>query len=391
MKKIKLGILIRMPALVVVATLLIYAPALSCAADKVYFENGVKVAYGAVSVVDLRGTWREMGRQYGALLSNELRHVYETGVMTKILGGDDDKLKTAEAAAGAFYSYYPYTMREVIKGISETSGLTQRQLILVNAIEKLGGMAKCAGIAAWGSYTSGPLVYGRDYDYFPWFKALADDIVIAVYHPADGSLAAATVGYAGEIYAVNGLNEKGMFFELNNGSFSAGGTHFINRIHSAVQLFPLLFEADSMRCADLFFHTANSAGSYIIGVTDGKSARGYEWSVFGVKRSDEKENLMVITNHFTAKDWGLPETTDAKSFSSLTRRKNLLALAEKNKGKITAAVMRGILDLPLEKGGAASEITVYQMVVVPEELSMWLKIPGRQEWICVDMGIYLKK
>ena len=40
------------------------------------FEKGTKSKKGIISIIDLHGTWREMGRQYGALMSDELKHFY---------------------------------------------------------------------------------------------------------------------------------------------------------------------------------------------------------------------------------------------------------------------------------------------------------------------------
>ena len=36
------------------------------------FENGKKIEIGDIKVVNLKGTWREMGRQYGHLMKKEL-------------------------------------------------------------------------------------------------------------------------------------------------------------------------------------------------------------------------------------------------------------------------------------------------------------------------------
>ncbi len=64
---------------------------------------------------------------------------------------------------------------------------------------------------AWGDYAEDKLIIGRNYDYSEAFALLKDDVFVTVYHPSDGALATATIGYAGEIYAVNDLNEKGVF------------------------------------------------------------------------------------------------------------------------------------------------------------------------------------
>ena len=51
------------------------------------FEKGSKIKNGKLSIIDLRGTWREMGRQYGALMSAELRDIYERAICGRIPGG----------------------------------------------------------------------------------------------------------------------------------------------------------------------------------------------------------------------------------------------------------------------------------------------------------------
>lgn len=97
---------------------------------------------------------------------------------------------------------------------------------------------------------------GRNYDYSEAFALLRDDVAVTVYHPADGSLAVAMVGYVGEIYAVNGLNEKGIFMELNNGKPSADIKSPDTRVTGTTMLFSALFEIDELDDWDLFFRRA---------------------------------------------------------------------------------------------------------------------------------------
>jgi hypothetical protein len=41
------------------------------------FEQGSKASMNNINVVSLHGTWREMGRQYGMLMKDELHEVYD--------------------------------------------------------------------------------------------------------------------------------------------------------------------------------------------------------------------------------------------------------------------------------------------------------------------------
>ena len=360
------------------------------------FENGTKTCNGAINIIDLQGTWREMGRQYGALMALELKDLYERAICGRLVedcGFDPEGMKDR---AQKFYANFPFRFKEIFRGMSETSGLTLEKLQLVNAVELLAVTAltlpQCTGIAAWGDYAADTLVYGRNYDYLPWFREFGNDIVIAVYHPADGSLSTATMGYAGQIYAVNGMNEKGIFLELNNGMPSGGALWYDSRVPAVAELFRFLLDGASLDEIESFFQTTKANFAYIVGVSDGQTARCYEWPVFEVKRreSHSRPGLTVLSNHFTEFSWGLPRPDDKTNWMTRTRRQNLLTLAKHLKGSIDSRTMMKILDTRIEDLGATTDMTVYQMVVVPERFELWFKIPDVQEWTQIDMKSLLR-
>ena len=354
------------------------------------FEAGTKTSMNGISVVDLHGTWHEMGRQYGALLKDELAEVHlfvETIVKYSVgnaqKAGSIVEVQTAQT---------PYRISEFMRGAAETSGLTVEQLQAVNAVERIGGLPKCSAVFCWGDYAAGPLVIGRNYDYSEAFALLKDDVAVTVYHPADGSLAVATVGYVGEIYAVNGLNEKGIFMELNNGKPSANIKSPDARITGTTMLFSALFEIDELEDWDLFFSTVNCSSSYIINVADSRLARSYEWCPVGFRPggTDLPDGLLVSTNHFVNPEWLFAVPSDEASWQGLTRRKNLIALSENAKGGIDAQKMIGIVETPVEDGGAMNELTVFQMVVVPESRDLWIRVIGGSGWTQIGLSGFLQ-
>jgi hypothetical protein len=358
-------------------------------ADRV-FEGGVRAEMNGITVVSLHGTWREMGRQYGMLMKKELDEVYyfvET-IIEYSVGNADKAASIIETQT----KQTPYRINEFITGASETSGLTVWQLQAVNAVERIGGLPRCSAAFCWGDYTSGELVIGRNYDYSEAFALLKDDVAVTVYHPADGSLATATIGYVGEIYAVNAINEKGIFLELNNGKPSANIKSPDSRITGTTMLFEAMFETDELDDWELFFHTTNCSSSYIINVADDRLARSYEWCPIGVKQGGEDlpEGLLVYTNYYVNSGWLFATPSDAASWEGLTRRKNLISLCEASKGRIDAQKMMDIIETPLEEGGAQNELTVYQMVVVPETRMMWLRVIGGADWTQIDLSGFLE-
>lgn len=353
------------------------------------FEQGRKASAGGVSIVNLYGSWYEMGRQYGALMKKELTEVHD--FVEAIIEYSIGNAQKAESIVSVQTAQTPYRIARFLEGASETSGLTVEQLQAVNAVERIGGLPKCSVAICWGDYADGPLVIGRNYDYGEAFALLEDDVAVTVYHPSDGALATATIGYVGEIYAVNGINEKGIFLELNNGKPSANIHSPDTRITGTTMLFSELFEADDLQDWDLFFNTANCSSSYIINVADSTQARSYEWCPIGVKRAEDAlpEGLLVSTNYYVNPDWLFSTPSDSASWEGITRRNNLIALCEAAKGSIDAQKMMEIVGTSIEDGGAQNELTVYQMVVVPETEMLWLRVIGGQGWVPIDLNSFL--
>lgn len=352
-------------------------------------EQGRKEMYGPVSVVELRGTWREMGRQYGRLMLSELQDVYAfTELIVEAQIGNAAK---AEKIIRTQTGQTPYRISEFFEGAAETSGFTVEQLQQINAVERIAGLPQCSAAMVWGDYSAdSSVVIGRNYDYSDVFAELYDDVAVTVYHPADGALATATIGYVGEIYAVNGINEKGLFLELNNGKPSAPVSSPNARVTGTTMLFSALFECDELDDLDLFFNTVNCSSSYIINTADAARAMSFEWCPVGVKHGEQAlpDGLLASTNNYVNPDWEFPVPTDETSWYSLTRRSNLIALCEAEKGSIDAEAMRRIIDVSEEDGGARNELTVYQIVAEPGTLTIWVRVvhAPQPDWVKIELA-----
>lgn len=354
-----------------------------------FFEGGSRACKNNITVVDLHGTWYEMGRQYGHLLSHELSNV--AGLCEEIISAGEGNAATAAKTLDAQRAQMSYTTRRFFAGMEETSGLTMYQLECANSVERIAGLPRCSFAAAWDDYAADDLVIGRNYDYGEIFKLLDHEVVITVFHPADGAMAAATIGYAGEIYAVNGLNEAGIFMELNNGSFSARLKAPDLRITGTTQLLTMLFEADTLELMDVYFNSLLNSSSYIINAADSKTVHSYEWCASGVKRGDgwtEESGVFASTNHYLSPEWGFEAPDEAASLQTSQRRLNLLALCEAKKGSIDPQTMMKIIDTRMEDGGSANPYTVYQLVAVPATRTVWLKTIDQTEWTEFDLSAF---
>lgn len=363
-------------------------------------RNGSVSTFDRFSVADVRGTWREMGRQCGSLLSGHIKHTYEIAE-ARLIGSEIITKDDAYDEAGAIFANYPHRMKELVVGMSETSGLDIQQHIFLNAIEHLSRndlrtdedrAMHGTGIAVWGEYAMANLVYGRNHDYAPWFRDLAEKLVAVVYHPCDGSLAVASIGYPGCVSMTTGINERGIFIELNNGEPSGGALRYSNRIQASTEAFAFMFDSADLDQLESFIFTTRADAACVIGVADERTSRCYEWPVFDVKRrlSIRRPGLMVATDHFTEPSWGLPRPDDTKFFRTRTRRQNLLTLAEHFKGSIDLTRMKKIMDTRIEDLGATTDDTVYQVVAEPGSMILSLKVPDLTDWVDIKIGDFLR-
>lgn len=340
-----------------------------------------------ITVIDLHGSWYQMGRQYGKLASSRMKDVLE--YLDRKIGTDPERMASAEGIADSLYAGYPPHLKEFLKGSSQTSGLSLDRIKLCNAAEYVEGVFLCSAMAVWDDYGTGKLVFGRNYDAAS-YSEIGRDLVVTVYHPDEG-IASATVGYAGELYCVNGLNAKGIFIELNNGMPSAGSKIRWDLCPSTTSLFELLFRAGSIDDVDDFFKKTGASLASTIGVACMDGARSYEWCSEGVRRGDVMtgDGLMISTNHYVNDGWSFSTPDDENSWNSIRRRSNLEKMALQYKGAIDVERMKAIMSTSLEEGGPQHSLTRYQIVAVPEDLILHIHFPYNGKWVTLDMKEFL--
>jgi hypothetical protein len=183
--------------------------------------------------------------------------------------------------------------------------------------------------------------------------------------------------------------------ELNNGSASDNNDFSNIRQFALISLFAGLEQSRNNEELTTYLNSTLPDLSYIINAADRDSAYSFEWSTTKVKRrKPDKNGLMVATNLFFDPAWGKQKYDAAKDIDFIVKRRdNLIALADKYKGRITPEKMMEIIATPLEKGGAfrAPNFTSYQYVVQTSTLKMWLRVPEYQEWTEVDLSQFFNK
>ncbi len=351
------------------------------------FEGGKLFKSGGVSVLVLKGNYREMGRQYGALTKDDLQAMHTT-IGEVFLNNPDVKRRMTQeelnTIACALFDRYPQRYREILYGMAETSGLTMNQVLLVNALEwfpKINRLSygKCSGIAVWGPYTGGPVIFGRNDDDDPAYFAFARPVV-AVFKPNDGSIPTALINYPGVIYNATGMNADGLFVELNAGNDMGFS---MDRVSIFTTLFLYLQEYHNLAELDRAMRSTLVDMSSIVTVADPTRGYSYECSLWDTKRRDQDaEGIVAAANEYSHPDWKItPLDPKRDPGANQIRKGNLLKLASTYRGAITPEVMmKKIMDVDIKNGGATHAGTIFQVVAAPADRKIWVKVPGRVDW-----------
>lgn len=379
------------------------------------FEGGRLYKAGKFNVVVLNGTYREMGRQYGGLLGPQIKGMREElanaepsilAEMKKISTMESDDNLTLEKFTNYSFQTYPKRFQEIIRGMSETSGMPVEEIVKIDEfwrfyiffkwLEEPGsGIApRCSSMVAWGNYTGGePLVMGRNFDAPLIFERFDKYLTIVVFNPTDGSNSAAMLTHAGMVGAPQSFNEAGLALEGDDASTTGDTNRPMDRVPIQIREVQLMLDYSNLAGLDAGIESSRLSHGIINVVANESGAYCYEESTFDVKRRGGIDGLLVAANNFIIPGWeseGILTNRSSSSISmkdSVSRHQNLTALGNKYKGMINATVMRTIFDTLTEDGGATHDRgTTYQFVTVPEERKIWIKARGYDDWREVDLG-----
>lgn len=357
------------------------------------FEGGTayKTSDNIYWVLTLTGSWRNMGRQYGGLVRQDLRQFYQEITEDVAVRGLDKKAQLE--VAKQFAESLNDNLRELLKGISDTSGLREDEVLSLNAgmlnlsEAVLGSEATsaCSGIAAWKSYTpDGNMVFGRNWDIDrESMKKYMKYLSVVVFNPDLGN-SFANIHPLGNVYLETGINDKGLFIELNNGAYSDANI-FEERENTVSTLVSVLNQCDSIDAAAKYLLDVPGDLSYIIQIADSKDCVSVERPTFGSRvRRSEQNGVLAAYNSFIPpypNDWK-SKVSKPRSPQEDPRYQNLLDLANSKKfyGKLDPEKMKKLMDIKMEDGGATHKGTVLQVINVPNDRHLWIRGLDYSDW-----------
>jgi len=369
------------------------------------FEGGKLYSTGKFRVLELSGTYRQMGRQYGGLMSGPMKEMYnevvsqyaKNRVVCSDISLDDFSLQ--------LFRLYPMRFQELAKGMSETSNLDVNKIAVLNEFFDYflscyvrpgsGNDGNCSAISAWGKYSKdGALVMGRNFDFPDFYRAFNKYITIVAYNPSDACNSTAVITYPGQIGSMQAFNSRGLVLENNDGSLGGDpDRYFGKRIPFMVKDLGAMLESSTYEGLDAALVTSRMHYPLVYNIAYPGGASNYEMATFDVKKRQGQDGLLIGTNHFISPGWNPPASKYQEGIkNSEERYDNLKVLAEKYKGKIDASMMMAIMDVPKDKGGATpQDRNIYQFVVVPMDLKIWVKALTYSDWTEVDLKTLLHK
>ena len=375
---------------------------------KLLKESGAGMLYesNGFLIPVLKGSTKEMGAQYGALMVDEMQKVWDALVQP---GRKAGKITDEQISIWADRAYTTGSTRtkQFYEGIADGSGWPLNNVIMLDQVmefsifqAKLHSFAGCTSIMSWGKHsTDGEMYTGRNMDWSDEFNNFAT--VLTVRNPTDGSYKFATTGWPGMLCAFTAINEHGVYLDVHDGTSMGGSVVYTQRPSIINILTDFISESSSLDAIVARFNGSLNSTSLILSLADENGAASMECSsLAGNRVRQPKGESYVVVNSFLDPDWGLGKRETVSN--SLRRYSNMTDRLEENTGKVNAEVVRNLMDLKLfdadgnfaKNGGATkptnqdADLTNYQTVFDIKQREVWLKIPGPnfyREWTHFDL------
>lgn len=385
--------------------------------------QGTSIFKEGVTLIELYGSYQQMGYCYGKLTAPQLQQFYQFTKKELNFNSPLDKFILWLSKVTL-----PQKDKEILEGISQGSGLSYQEIIRINFSTDLLFLQKnkprsegigCSDVFASGSKTStdGAIV-GRNYD-MParFFGTYLPYMAIATYHPQgeyhaghQPDHAVTTIGYVGMLSGLSALNDRGLFTEINSAmlNFPFPRLNLFVPPDPMLQNFNILFDTDSLQDLDSYYQTHLTPVAVMVGVADKQLAYHVERSPFQYGKAlqlDENGQVHfdlvssrfdIFTNTFALKWFGMKSIYSLQN-DSLTqpflRHANLQRLVHQA-GVVSGDNLKEIMTRPIDKGGAFQvagpgkfEATAYSLVVDMKNQRLWLYVPDAQaHWVYFNMG-----
>jgi hypothetical protein len=393
-----------MRRLIIFSVLMLAGLSFSCQKDEDSadpYEGGKlhKSPSGAFYIAQLQGTFQQMGRQYGLMLSDQILAFYQEAVVELAMNEEGMKYEDLLEYGRDNYDDFPQIFRDYFDGMAETSGLTMEQTKIMSGVMFLIYMTGCSSLSTWGDYTTdGKTITGRNLDLVVGnLRRFSKYYHIVVWNPTGFPASVANIDFMGGVFYQTAINDKGVYLGLHNGQ-AADTTNADYRENTNNILLESLFRNTTGEEVDRWFNTTLPDCGLIMNASYADYATIYEWATYRLA-TRQGQGILSASNDFIDPSWVdypiifYDSTNEAALGYTCKRRNNLLDRGEEFKGQITPEIMMDIFDMTLPSAGATFPEegifrTIYSVVVKPDELKMWLNVREYSGWEEIDLKPY---
>ena len=389
------------------------------------FEGGQLYKQNAVHIVVLNGTYYQMGRQYGHLLKDQIKWHFEElkkdFFVTPAGNNPVDRpaplmnhKELTKLFMSGFYKALPYEHKQMLKGASETSGLSLEDTMfmdsMLQAVLYSAGISGCTSAAVWGKASKDGRVYtGRNHDFgHAWRERLGKIAVVRITNPAKSDISVAALTRAGQVTtAIDLMNSEGLYIEFNNAD-NIRPESLPTKMRGTDNLaFSLVSDYQSVEELDVVVPSVKSNDALLMLAADPTQAKYFELSPsLSVRTEPELLNghLTSRANHALSPVWNMDVASDpdrAIAYSKV-RRANFVKFLTRKPSTNDDAKMRAFLSKEIivdgkVSDGAASTLepvlkqndwTSYQTVTIPAERKIYWRVPMHTPWLEIDLKKY---
>jgi hypothetical protein len=358
---------------------------------KTNYSEERNISFGNVNAVELVGSYREMGWQYGRALKNKITAFYDLAINKLFIKEFGMAYEHIVSIGRIVFKQFPDRFKEMVIGIAEGSGLGLDKIAILQQMTVLAEFSErkgCSNMVVWGDHSKDRnLIWGRTFDMPKFYRMFAEYLTVITCRPGDSNISVTAFVYAGQIDAYTVMNDRGIFISVDEAILSAGGNFAHDRIPVSIIPLSLALDYSDIEAVGSALNSIRPGWPVIITAGDKDGASSFEYTISDCKKTGPFSPAVVVaTNHFVNPKWGIGEPPFDKGLS-VPRRKNLLGAADKYRGSFDHQKMAQILDTPIDQGGVYRPQTVYSVVAIPKDLKMHLKVPDHQDWIEIDAGI----
>jgi len=384
------------------------------------FEGGQLYRVGTLDIAVLNGTYKEMGRQYGSLVKDKILSTRDSWKKVFIDSGTLSYESILEVIGIPFYTSSPKKLKDLYQGISETSGISLHEAVVLDnwlSLVVTGRRAGCSCYMGWGDKTiDGSLYMGRNLD-FPEFARdlFAANGVVAVLNPIGGEFSVAGIGTAGTIASFDdAMNSEGLSVNVLNGVGSIQPVLYSNRLSLISFLGDSLASYSTIEELKILFNTTNPGYPGLISVGQPDKGVHFEVSPETYFAKESPDQFSVRANQFTYPDWGIPQLPGATGWFSMTRQEAWLKAIDAAKTtKIDEHVLMEVMTAPMWNsdgtltgtgftvfehgqigsagGDEGADVTMIQVISQPAERKWWIRVPTHTGWMEIDLKKYFKR